>query len=155
MPRFRVLKEMRAFIVLSQTGKYSWPVAQNNDRVARREDRSALPADMSLSAVAGRTLARPPERLCATEFGGGVAPRPTAHGRGLSRPSVNVLALQQQRDALLRPASQEEILQRLEQRVGPEGRQLLEGFWTKVKRLERQNGLSARPALLKNGASGF
>ena len=34
--------------------------------------------------------------------------------------SVNMLALQQ-REALLRPASQEEILQRLEQRVGPEG----------------------------------
>ena len=59
--------------------------------------------------------------------------------------SVNVLALQQQREALLRPASQEEILQRLEQRVGPEGRQLFEGFWAKVKRLEQQNGLSARP----------
>jgi hypothetical protein len=52
-----------------------------------------------------------------------------------------VLALQQQRDVLLRPASQEEILQRLEQRVGPEGRRLFEGFWAKVKRLEQQNGL--------------
>ena len=66
---------------------------------------------------------------------------------------VNVLALQQQREALLRPASQEEILQRLEQRVGPEGRRLLEGFFAKMKRLEQQNVLSARPALLKNGAS--
>ena len=34
-----------------------------------------------------------------------------------------MLALQEQRDDLLRPASQEEILQRLEQRVGPEGRE--------------------------------
>ena len=67
--------------------------------------------------------------------------------------SVNVLALQQQREALLRPASQEEILQRLEQRVGPEGRRLLEGFFAKVKRLQQQNGLSARPALLKNEAT--
>jgi hypothetical protein len=66
--------------------------------------------------------------------------------------SVNVLALQQ-REALLRPASQEEILQRLEQRVGPEGRRLLEGFFAKVKRLEQQNGLSARPPLLKNEAT--
>jgi hypothetical protein len=48
--------------------------------------------------------------------------------------SVNVLALQQQREALLRPASQEEILQRLEQRVGPQGRRLLEGFFAKVKK---------------------
>jgi hypothetical protein len=63
---------------------------------------------------------------------------------------VNVLALQQR---LFRPPSQEEILQRLEQRVGPEGRRLLESFWAKVKRLEQQNGLSARPALLKNGAT--
>jgi hypothetical protein len=56
---------------------------------------------------------------------------------------------------LTRPATQEEILRRLEQRVGPEGRRLFEGFWTKVKRLEQQNGLSARrPALLKNGAGG-
>jgi hypothetical protein len=46
--------------------------------------------------------------------------------------SVNVLALQEQRDALLRPG-QEEILQRLEQRVGPEGRRLFEGFWEKGK----------------------
>ena len=67
--------------------------------------------------------------------------------------SVNVLALQQQREALLRPASQEEILQRLEQRAGPEGRRLFEGFWAKVKRLEQQNGLSARPVLLKNEAN--
>ena len=66
--------------------------------------------------------------------------------------SVNVLALQQ-REALLRPASQEEILQRLEQRVGPEGRRLFEAFWARVKRLEQQNGLSARPALLKNEAT--
>ena len=64
-----------------------------------------------------------------------------------------MLALQQQREALLRPASQEEILQRLEERVGPEGRQLLEGFWAKVKRLEQQNGVSTRPALLKNEAT--
>jgi hypothetical protein len=63
--------------------------------------------------------------------------------------SVSVLALQQQQ----RPASQEEILQRLERRVGPEGRRLLEGFWAKVKRLEQENGVSARPALLKNGAT--
>ena len=35
------------------------------------------------------------------------------------------------------PASQEEILQQLEQRVGPEGRRLLEGFFAKVKRLEQ------------------
>ena len=67
--------------------------------------------------------------------------------------SVNVLALQQRQEAFARPASQEEILQRLEQRVGPEGRRLLEGFWAKVKRLEQQNGLSARPVLLKNGAT--
>ena len=64
-----------------------------------------------------------------------------------------MLALQQQREALLRPASQEEILQRLEQRVGPEGRRLFEGFFAKVKRLEQQNGLSVRPALLKNEAT--
>src|SRR5215469_12245227 len=63
--------------------------------------------------------------------------------------SVNVLALQQ-REALLRPASQEEILQRLEQRVGPEGRRLLEGFFAKVKRLEQRNGVSVRPALIKS-----
>jgi hypothetical protein len=63
-----------------------------------------------------------------------------------------VLALQQ-RDVLLRPASQEEILQRLEQRVDPEGRWLFEGFWAKVKRPEQQNGLSARPVLLKNEAT--
>jgi hypothetical protein len=49
--------------------------------------------------------------------------------------SVNVLALQQQWDALLRPASQEEIVQRVEQRVGPEGCRLFEGWWAKVKRL--------------------
>ena len=59
----------------------------------------------------------------------------------------------QQREALLRPASQEELLQRLEQRVGPEGRRLLEGFWAEVKRLEQQNGLSAGPVLLKNEAN--
>jgi hypothetical protein len=67
--------------------------------------------------------------------------------------SSNASARQQKRDALLRPASQEEILQRLEQRAGPEGRRLLENFFAKVKRLEQQNGLSARPALLKNEAT--
>jgi hypothetical protein len=60
--------------------------------------------------------------------------------------SVYVLALLQQRDALLRPASQEEILQRLEQRVGAQGRRLLEGFFAKVKRLEQQNGISSSAA---------
>ena len=33
------------------------------------------------------------------------------------------------------------------------GAWLFEGFWAKVKRLEQQNGLSARPALLKNEAT--
>ena len=61
-----------------------------------------------------------------------------AFTRGLLPLGVNVLALQQQRGALVRPASQEEILQRLGQRVGPEGRRLLEGFFAKVKRLEQQ-----------------
>jgi hypothetical protein len=63
------------------------------------------------------------------------------------------MQIKERRMALLRQASQEEILQRLERRVGPEGRRLLEGFFAKVIRLEQQNGLSARPALLKNEAT--
>jgi len=67
--------------------------------------------------------------------------------------SVNVLALQQRQEALLRRANPEEVLQRIEQRAGPEGRRLLEGFFAKLKSLEQQNRLPAQPALLKNGAT--
>ena len=62
--------------------------------------------------------------------------------------SVNMVALQQRQ-----PTNPEEVLQQLERRVGPEGRRLSEGFFAKVKRLEQQNRLSARAALLKNGAA--
>ncbi len=65
--------------------------------------------------------------------------------------SVNVLALQQlqqQRSALPR---KEQILLRLEEQYGAEGRRLFEGFIAQLKELEleQQNGLSATPPLLK------
>jgi hypothetical protein len=39
-------------------------------------------------------------------------------------------------------------MQRLEEQYGPEGRQLFEGFVAQLKKIEQQNGLSARPPLL-------
>jgi hypothetical protein len=57
-----------------------------------------------------------------------------------------MLALQQQ-DALARPVSREEIIQKLEQHVGPEGRRLFEGFIAQVKTLEQQNRARLRPPL--------
>ena len=68
--------------------------------------------------------------------------------------SVNVIGLQQ-RDALARPPSSEEVIQRLEDRVGPEGRRLFEDFMAEVERLEQRLSdrerieLRARPPLLK------
>jgi hypothetical protein len=70
--------------------------------------------------------------------------------------SVNLLALQQQRDALARPPSREEVIELLEDRVGPEGRRLFEDFMAEVERLEQRLSsrerieLRASPPLLKS-----
>jgi hypothetical protein len=63
--------------------------------------------------------------------------------------SVNVLALQKlQQQRVL--ASKEQILQRLEEKAGPQARQLFEDFVAQVKKLEQQqNGVSVGPPLLK------
>ena len=48
--------------------------------------------------------------------------------------------------AFERPRSPEEVMDRLEQRIGPEGRKLFEGFLREVQQLEERQQLSVSPS---------